>query len=92
MIADEDPVPHEPERQRYEQRLLTPPLPSVGEVLSLRMPGSMFPPTARAIVCWTQAEGPLGRAVGLRVVVEGRGGRAWLELVEQASQAGRPSA
>jgi Tfp pilus assembly protein PilZ len=69
-----------------------PPLPSVGEVLALRMPGSMFPPTARAIVCWTQAEGPLGRAIGLRVVVEGRGGRAWLELVEQASQEGKPSA
>jgi hypothetical protein len=69
-----------------------PPLPPVGEVVAVRLPGSVFPPTARAIVCWTQANGPLGRAVGLRVVPEGRGGRAWRELVEEASAAGGPSA
>ena len=66
----------------------TGPLPAVGDVVGVRLGGGLFAPTARAIVCWTAADGDGERSAGLRVVVEGRGGRAWRALVAAVAASG----
>jgi Tfp pilus assembly protein PilZ len=63
-------------------------LPLVGDVVAVRLGRGLFAPTARAIVCWNQPGGPVERSVGLRVVLEGRGGRAWRALVEKVAASG----
>jgi hypothetical protein len=67
------------------------PLPAVGDVVGLRAGSGLFAARARAIVCWTTG-GEGERSVGLRVVVEGRGGRAWRGLVAEIAASGaRPA-
>jgi hypothetical protein len=63
-------------------------LPLVGDVVALKLGRGLFAPTARAIVCWNQPGGPVERSVGLRVVSEGRAGRAWHALVAKVAAAG----
>ncbi len=63
-------------------------LPLVGDVVALRLGRGLFAPAVRAIVCWNQPGGPVERSVGLRVVAEGRGGRAWRALVERVAASG----
>lgn len=63
-------------------------LPLVGDVVTIRVGEGMFAPKARAIVCWNQPGGAVERTAGLRVVAEGRAGRAWRALVEKISRAG----
>jgi Tfp pilus assembly protein PilZ len=63
-------------------------LPLVGDVVAVRLGRGLFAPTARAIVCWNQPGGPVERSVGLRVVLEGRAGRAWRALVEKVAASG----
>jgi hypothetical protein len=67
-------------------------LPEVGAILSIKLPGGIFPPTGRAVVCWTQAgEGGPG-AIGVRIVSEGRAARAWRAIVAEVARSGaRPS-
>jgi len=60
--------------------------PTAGELLVLRLGKSFLAPSADAVVCWT-ANGAEERILGARVVSEGRGGRAWRELVAEASRA-----
>jgi hypothetical protein len=64
------------------------PLPAVGDVVDVKLGGGLFAATARAIVCWTAAGGDGDRCAGLRVVVEGRGGRAWRALVAAVAASG----
>lgn len=66
------------------------PLPAVGEVLSVRLRRGVLAPTARAVVCWTAPGAPLERAVGLRLVADGRAARAWKAMAEEARRAGAP--
>jgi hypothetical protein len=63
-------------------------LPLVGDVVTLRLGDGVFAPSARGVVCWNQPGAPVERSVGLRVVPEGRGGRAWRALVEKVERAG----
>lgn len=66
------------------------PLPAVGDVMGLRVPGGLFPPTGRAVVCWTHqaAPGQADRSIGLRLVSHGRAGRAWRGLVAEVAKSG----
>lgn len=67
-------------------------LPLVGDVVSVRLKNGFFAPTGRAIVCWNQPGGAVERSVGLRVVVEGRAGRAWRGLVAEIARSGARAA
>lgn len=61
-------------------------LPPVGEVLALKLGGGLFRVVARAVVCWNADGKP--RSVGLRVISEGRAGRAWGKLVAGVAASG----
>ena len=61
-------------------------LPPVGEVLALRLSGSLFRVVARAVVCWNADGTP--RSAGLRVISEGRAGRAWGKIVAEVAASG----
>jgi hypothetical protein len=63
-------------------------LPLVGDVVTLRLGTGLFAPTARGIVCWNQPGDPAERSVGVRIVSEGRGGRAWRALVAKVASSG----
>ncbi|HTN50835.1 MAG TPA: PilZ domain-containing protein [Anaeromyxobacter sp.] len=67
-------------------------LPLVGDVVSLRLGTGLFAPVARAIVCWNQPGGGAERSVGLRLVAEGRAGRAWRALVAEVARSGARAA
>jgi Tfp pilus assembly protein PilZ len=67
-------------------------LPVVGEVVAVKLGAGFFTPTARAIVCWTQAGEPALRCVGLRVVMEGRAGRTWRAFVADVARSGARAA
>ncbi len=67
-------------------------LPLVGDVVRIKLGGGFFAPTARAIVCWNQPGGAVERSVGLRIVLAGRGGRAWRALVEKVAKSGARAA
>ncbi len=67
-------------------------LPQTGEVLTLKLSDGLFAPTIRAVVCWNALGGPVEKSVGLRMVIEGRGGRAWREFVESVARSGAPAA
>jgi len=64
------------------------PLPLVGDMVSFKLGAGLFAPTARAVVCWNQPGGAVERSVGLRVIAEGRAGKAWKALVVQAMETG----
>jgi Tfp pilus assembly protein PilZ len=68
------------------------PLPLVGDVLSLKLGDGFFAPSARAVVCWNQPGGAQDRSVGLRVVAEGRAGKAWRALVGEIARSGARAA
>lgn len=63
-------------------------LPLVGDLVRVRLGRGFFSPAARAVVCWNQPGGKVERSVGIRVLTDGRAGRAWRSLVEVASRAG----
>lgn len=62
------------------------PLPMVGEVLAIRVGEGLFGTAARAVVCWNSVGGTLDRCVGLRIIAEGRPGRAWRSMAAQAAK------
>jgi hypothetical protein len=62
-------------------------LPAAGDQLVLKLGDGLFAATIRGVVCWTQS-GPDGQGVGVRIVVEGRGGRAWRSLAESVARSG----
>lgn len=64
------------------------PLPLVGDLVTFRMTDGLFAPTARGVVCWNQPGGAVERSVGLRVIGEGRAGKAWRALVVEAIKGG----
>ena len=78
------------------------PLPVVGDVVTLSLPGGLFRATARSVVCWTHVSGtpsvglqlpsPPEPSLGLRVVTEGRGARAWRALVAEVARSGARAA
>jgi hypothetical protein len=51
-----------------------------------RLGSNFLAPSANAVVCWTSNGAPK-KLFGLRIVAEGRGGRAWRALVAEASRA-----
>ncbi len=67
-------------------------LPAVGDVVAIRISDGLFAPKARAVVCWTQPGGAVDRAVGLRLVAEGRAARAWRGLVAEVARSGARAA
>ena len=67
-------------------------LPLVGDVVGIRLGDGLFAPTARAVVCWNQPGGPVERSVGLRVIAEGRAGKAWRALVSDVARSGARAA
>jgi hypothetical protein len=67
-------------------------LPLVGDVVRVRLGRGFLAPVARAVVCWNQPGGTVERSVGLRVLGEGRGGRAWRALVADVARSGARAA
>ncbi len=67
-------------------------LPLVGDVVLIRLGDGIFAPSARAVVCWNQPGGPTERSVGLRVISEGRAGKAWRTLVTDVARSGARAA
>jgi hypothetical protein len=67
-------------------------LPLVGDLVAVKLGGGLFAASARAIVCWNQPGGAVERSVGLRVVLQGRGGRAWRSLVAEVAREGHRAA
>jgi hypothetical protein len=66
-------------------------LPLVGDVVQLELGSGLFSPSARAVVCWSlSAEGE--QSLGLRVIAEGRAGKAWRALVAEIARAGAHAA
>jgi hypothetical protein len=59
--------------------------PTPGELLALRFANGFLAPTTDAVVCWTSPDAP-EKVLGVRIVSEGRGGRAWRSLVEETSR------
>jgi hypothetical protein len=67
-------------------------LPLVGDVVRLELGSGFFSPSARAVVCWNLPGEGRDQAVGLRVIAEGRAGRAWHGLVAQIARSGARAA
>jgi hypothetical protein len=67
-------------------------LPLVGDVVQIKLGDGLFAPSARAVVCWNQPGGPMERSVGLRVISEGRAGKAWRALVSNVARSGARAA
>ena len=67
-------------------------LPLVGDLVGMKVGGGIFAPVARAVVCWNQPGGPVERSVGLRIISEGRGARAWRALVAELAKGGARAA
>lgn len=67
-------------------------LPLVGDVVTIVLGRGFFGAKAKAIVCWNQPGGPVERSAGLRLVYEGRGGRAWRALVARVARSGARAA
>ncbi|HEX9399742.1 MAG TPA: PilZ domain-containing protein [Anaeromyxobacter sp.] len=63
-------------------------LPLVGDTLTIRLKDGFFNRSLRAVVCWNQPGAERDRSVGVKVVPEGRAGRAWRTLVEAVSRSG----
>jgi Tfp pilus assembly protein PilZ len=59
--------------------------PTPGELLALRVGTGFFAPVAGGIVAWV-SNGDPERAFGVRIVPEGRGGRAWRTLLDEATR------
>jgi hypothetical protein len=59
--------------------------PTPGELLALRFANGFLAPTTEAVVCWASGDS-LEKNLGLRVVSEGRGGRAWRSLLEETAR------
>lgn len=68
------------------------PLPLVGDVVQVKVSDGFFAPSARAVVCWNQPGGPVERSVGLRVLADGRAGKAWRALVSEVARSGARAA
>jgi hypothetical protein len=66
-------------------------LPLVGDTVQLRLGSGFFQPVVHAVVCWSQAGAP-ERSVGLRIVAEGRAGRAWKAFVADVARSGARAA
>jgi hypothetical protein len=67
-------------------------LPQVGDVVVLELGKGLFSPRARAVVCWNALGGVADRSVGLRIVLRGRGARAWKSIVTQLARSGARAA
>jgi hypothetical protein len=67
-------------------------LPLVGDVVQIKLGDGIFAPSARAVVCWNQPGGPMERSVGLRVISEGRAGKAWRAMVSDVARSGARAA
>jgi hypothetical protein len=59
--------------------------PTPGELLALRLANGFLAPTTDAVVCWASGDS-LEKNLGLRIVAEGRGGRAWRNLLEETAR------
>jgi hypothetical protein len=68
------------------------PLPLVGDLVRFKLGGGLFAPSARGVVCWNQPGGPVERSVGLRVIADGRAGKAWKALVAEVARSGARAA
>jgi PilZ domain len=70
----------------------TGPLPMVGELVSIKLADGFFPSTARAVVCWNAVGSALERAVGFRIIADGRAARAWKNVATEAARSGASAA
>jgi hypothetical protein len=66
-------------------------LPLVGDVVAVRLKEGLFAPRLRAIVCWNQPGAAAERMAGLKVIADGRGGRAWRALVAEVARESPPA-
>lgn len=68
------------------------PLPLVGDVLTVRLGGGLFAPSANAVVCWNQPGGAAERSIGLRVIGAGRAAKAWRAIIADVARSGARAA
>lgn len=66
-------------------------LPQVGDLVTLKLSDGFLAPAIRTVVCWNTLGGSMQKGVGLRVVAEGRGGRAWRDFVASVARSGARS-
>jgi hypothetical protein len=67
-------------------------LPLVGDELAIRLKDGLFPQVLRAVVCWNLPGSDRDRSVGLKILADGRAGRAWKKLVDGVGKNGaRPA-
>lgn len=67
-------------------------LPLVGDLVQIRLGRGVFAPVARGVICWNQPGGAVERSVGVRVLPDGRAGRAWRSLVAEIAKSGARAA
>ncbi len=68
----------------------TVPAPTAGELVALRIAQGFFAPVTGGIVAWSGGIGEDG-VVGVRIVPEGRGGRSWRSLIDEATRLRSPA-
>ena len=69
------------------------PLPQVGDLVTMKVGEGLLAASARAVVCWNSmgaTDDP--RSVGIRIVPQGRGARAWRSVVAELARSGARAA
>jgi len=62
--------------------------PAARDLVTLRVTGGLFGATARAVVCWKGAHDKGEQRLGLSLLGEGRGLRAWRDMVASVAASG----
>jgi len=65
--------------------------PPIHEAIAVRVSDGLFGASAQAVVCWRDVEANGEQRLGLSLVGEGRGLRAWRELVASVASSGARS-
>ncbi len=69
------------------------PPPQVGEVVKMKIGDGLLAPSARAVVCWNSMGASDDHpSVGIRIVPQGRGARAWKAVVAELTRGGARAA
>jgi hypothetical protein len=66
-----------------------PPVP--GDPVAIRLKEGLFAPAVRAVVCWSHTADDWEPSVGLKIIADGRGARAWRSFVERLARESPPA-
>ena len=69
------------------------PLPQIGDVVTVKVGDGLLAASARAVVCWnSMGSSDAQPSVGIRIVPQGRGARAWKGVVTELARSGARAA